>query len=144
MLALSVDNSESITHSRATISENSLENWAIKTGDQNVAFFSARERAELDKGNVETGEFAPEQENSETEGRRVANDLASLLQRVAGTSVQEIDNLIIELQMLREKLQSEGARVQREILEYAALNQSALQSTQMISESLRNRPSTRH
>ena len=109
-----------------------------------MAFFSARERAELDKVNGETREFAPQQKDSEADGQRVAKDLASLLQRVAGTSVKEIDNLIAEFQALREKLQSEGARVQREIIEYATLNQSALQSTKIISESLRNRPSTRH
>ena len=50
----------------------------------------------------------------------VANNISSLLQRVAGTSVQEIDRLIAELQTLREMLStSEGARVQREIVQYA-------------------------
>jgi hypothetical protein len=37
--------------------------------------------------------------------------------------------LITELQMLRDTLQSEAARVQREIVEYASLSQAALQST---------------
>jgi hypothetical protein len=109
-----------------------------------MAFFTARESAELDQVNGEIREFAPEQKDSETDGQLVAKDLASLLQRVAGTSVREIDNLIAELQTLREKLQSEGARVQREIIEYATFNQSAMQSTKIISESLRNRLSTRH
>jgi hypothetical protein len=35
---------------------------------------------------------------------RVANNISSLLQRVAGASVQEIDRLIAELQNLRETL----------------------------------------
>ena len=35
---------------------------------------------------------------------------------MAGTSVQEIDRLIAELQTLREMLSIEGARVQREIV----------------------------
>jgi hypothetical protein len=48
--------------------------------------------------------------------------------------VREIDNIIVELQTFREKLQSEGARVQREIVEYATLSQSTLQSTKVISE----------
>ena len=56
--------------------------------------------------------------------------------RVAGTSVQEIDKLISELKMLREMLQTEGARVQREIVEYATLTQAAMQSTKIIAESL--------
>jgi hypothetical protein len=66
----------------------------------------------------------------------VANNISTLLQRVAGTSVQEIDRLITELQTLRELLQSEGVRVQREIIEYANLSQSAMQSTKIIAESL--------
>ena len=55
---------------------------------------------------------------------------------MAGTSVQEVDRLIGELQQLRELLHQEGARVQREITEYAHLSQSAMQSTKIIAESL--------
>jgi hypothetical protein len=72
----------------------------------------------------------------ENESELVANNLNTLLQRVTGTSVQEIDKLITELQMLRDTLQSEAARVQREIVDYASLSQAALQSTKTIAESL--------
>ena len=72
----------------------------------------------------------------ETDSEMVANNISSLLQRVSGTSVQEIDRLISELQSLREMLSTEGARVQREIVEYATLSQSAMQSTKIIAESL--------
>src|SRR5258706_14683608 len=72
----------------------------------------------------------------ETDSELVANNITTLLQRVAGTSVQEIDRLIAELQTLRELLHEEGARVQREIAEYAHLSQSAMQSTKIIAESL--------
>jgi hypothetical protein len=58
------------------------------------------------------------------------------VQRVAGTSVQEIDELIAELQTLRALLQEEAARVQRNLAEYAHLSQSAMQSTKIIAESL--------
>ena len=58
--------------------------------------------------------------------------------------MQEMDNLIAELKALREKLQSEAARVHREIIEYATLNQSAMQTTKIISESLQNKFSTWH
>jgi hypothetical protein len=50
--------------------------------------------------------------------------------------VQEIDALIGELQAVREMLQAESARVQREITEYARLSQSTMQSTKIISGSL--------
>ena len=72
----------------------------------------------------------------EAESEVVANNIGTLLQRVAGSSVQEIDRLIAELQTLRDMLQSEGARVQREITEYAHLSQSAMQSTKIITDSL--------
>jgi hypothetical protein len=54
-----------------------------------------------------------------------ANNLNSLIQRVAGSSTAEIDNLIRELQELREFLESEGERVQREIAGYARVSQNA-------------------
>ena len=72
----------------------------------------------------------------ESDSEMVASNIGSLLQRVAGTSVQEIDKLISELQTLREMLHNEGARVQREIVEYATLSQAAMQSTKIIAESL--------
>ncbi len=68
-----------------------------------------------------------QQENSE---------LAALVQRASGTSVQEIQKLIAELQILRDMLQNEAARVQREIVKYAILTQGARQSMRTISESL--------
>jgi hypothetical protein len=72
----------------------------------------------------------------ESDSELVAHNISTLLQRVAGTSVQEVDRLIAELQQLRELLHQEGARVQREITEYAHLSQSAMQSTKIIAESL--------
>jgi hypothetical protein len=72
----------------------------------------------------------------ETEGQMVATNISSLLQRVSGSSVQEIDRLIAELTALRENLHREGARVQREIVEYASLSQSAMQSTKIIADTL--------
>jgi hypothetical protein len=72
----------------------------------------------------------------ESDSELVAGNINALLQRVAGTSVQEIDRLIAELQTLREMLQAEGVRVQRELSQYAHLSQSAMQSTKIIAESL--------
>jgi hypothetical protein len=70
------------------------------------------------------------------ESEMVAGNIGSLLQRVSGTSVQEIDRLIDELKALRERLAREAARVQREIVDYATLSQAAMQSTRIIAESL--------
>ena len=65
-----------------------------------------------------------------------ASNIGSMLQHVSGTSVQEIEKLIAELQILRDMLQKEAARVQREIVGYAALIQNARRSISIISESL--------
>ena len=73
---------------------------------------------------------------SETDSELLANSSATLVQRVAGTSVQEIDGVIAELQTLRALLEEEAARVQRNLVEYAHLSQSAMQSTRIIAESL--------
>ena len=64
------------------------------------------------------------------------SNLNSLIQRVTGTSVLEIEKLIAELQTLRDYLQNEGQRVQREITEYAHMSQAATKSTKIIAESL--------
>jgi hypothetical protein len=59
----------------------------------------------------------------EHDGEMVAGNISQLLQRVAASSVQEIDRLIADLQILRDRLQQEGERVQREIVEHATLSQ---------------------
>jgi hypothetical protein len=66
----------------------------------------------------------------------MANNVNSLVQRVAATSTQEIDKLIAELTTLREYLRSESERVQREIGGYAQLSQSALASTKVIADAM--------
>ena len=64
------------------------------------------------------------------------NNVNSLIQRVAGTSIAEIQNLISELESLRELLHAEGQRVQREISGYAQLSQAAMKSTRMIADNV--------
>jgi len=72
----------------------------------------------------------------ESDSEMIANNVGSLVRRVSGTSTREIDNLIGELQTLRDRLQTDGSRVQREIVEYAALSQSVMQLTKIITDSL--------
>ena len=120
-----------------------------------MGFFTAGERAELGKpaekrvqGKIrELGrdDFAPRRRRADndlaSDGGSLTQSLAtgdvgSLTQRLAKTSLREIDDLILELQRRREELLSESARVQREIVEYAKLSQSTMQSTKIITESL--------
>ncbi len=72
----------------------------------------------------------------ETDGMTVPDNVTSLLARVSANSVQEIDRILVRLELLRDKLREEGARVQREIVEYASLSQAAMQSINVIAESL--------
>lgn len=72
----------------------------------------------------------------ENEGTVIADNISSLLQRVSANSLQEIDALINDLTILRERLQDDGRRVQRQIVQYASLNQAAMQSTKAIADSL--------
>jgi hypothetical protein len=80
--------------------------------------------------------FRQGEPNSETS----ANNLGALLRRVSGTSALEIDSLIGELQGLREKLHSDGDRIHRDIVEYAALSQHVMQLSKIISESVKRIP----
>jgi hypothetical protein len=64
------------------------------------------------------------------------NNVNSLIQRVAGTSLAEIERLISELESLRDLLHAEGQRVQREISGYAQLSQAAMKSSRMIADNV--------
>jgi hypothetical protein len=72
----------------------------------------------------------------EPDGDAVAGNISALLQRVSLSSVQEIDRLIHDLTLVRERLHQEGERVQRQIVQYASLSQAAMQSTKIIADSL--------
>jgi hypothetical protein len=78
----------------------------------------------------------PAEGSFEQNSEATVNNLNSLIQRVAGTSLSEITNLISELESLREWLHAEGQRVQREISGYAHLSQATIKSTRMIAENV--------
>jgi hypothetical protein len=84
----------------------------------------------------EVGRATPPRVAQENYNELAASNIDSLLQHVSGTSVQEIEKLIAELQIVRDMLQKEAARVQQEIVGYAALIQNARRSISTISESL--------
>ena len=69
-------------------------------------------------------------------GDAAVSHVNSLIDRVSGGSVKEIERLIAELQNLRDFLLNEGQRVQREITGYAQLSQSAISSTKIMVESV--------
>ena len=72
----------------------------------------------------------------ESSTEATVSNVNSLIQRVAGASLAEIETLISELESLRDLLHAEGQRVQREISGYAQLSQAAMKSTRMIADNV--------
>jgi hypothetical protein len=87
--------------------------------------------------NGATGETSAAPEASlDSSAEATVNSVNSLIQRVAGTSLAEIEKLIGELESLRDLLHAEGQRVQREISGYAQLSQAAMKSTRLIADNV--------
>jgi hypothetical protein len=104
---------------------------AVSEVEAGIRDFVRNDIAYLRRPAVAT-ETAPLDANAEA----TVNNVNSLIQRVAGTSLAEIEKLISELESLRDLLHAEGQRVQREISGYAQLSQAAMKSTRMISDNV--------
>jgi hypothetical protein len=76
----------------------------------------------------------PRPEGSDT----VVENANSIIDRVSGASVTEIERVMSELAGVRDMLRTEGERVQREIAGYASLSQAAMTSMKIIADSLVN------
>jgi hypothetical protein len=63
-------------------------------------------------------------------------EVNSLVQRVAGVSLDRLDDVIVDLRQLRDFLHSEGERIQREISGYLQLNHIAIGSTKSIVDNI--------
>ena len=70
----------------------------------------------------------------DADGDIPAESLSEMLGQVSENSVGQIDNLVGKFQRLREKLRTDGERIQREIEEYTKLSQLVMQLTNAISE----------
>lgn len=81
-------------------------------------------------------DVAPWRRRHEGASEMAVDHANSLIQRVAGASVHEIDSVIEEMQQVREMLRTEGERVQREINGYANLSQAAMTSMRIIGDSM--------
>ena len=72
----------------------------------------------------------------EPSAEAIVNNVNSLIQRIAETSLSQVETLVSELESLRDLLHAEGQRVQREISGYAQLSQAAMKSTRMIADNI--------
>ena len=105
---------------------------AVSEVEAGIRDFVRNDIAYLRRPAVASPETAPLEPNTEA----TVNNVNSLIQRVAGTSLAEIEKLISELESLRDLLHAEGQRVQREISGYAQLSQAAMKSTRMIADNV--------
>jgi hypothetical protein len=105
---------------------------AVSDVEAGIRDFVRNDIAYLRRPAVASPETGPLEPNTEA----TVNNVNSLIQRVAGTSLAEIEKLISELESLRDLLHAEGQRVQREISGYAQLSQAAMKSTRMIADNV--------
>jgi len=73
---------------------------------------------------------------TDTSADSAVSSVNTLIHRVAGASLSEIETLIAELEGLRTLMHNEGQRIQRELAGYAQLGQTAMKSTRMIADNL--------
>ncbi len=81
--------------------------------------------------------FLRRQRNDVDGDEAVSDNLNSLIRRVSGASMEEIDRVILELQGVRDMLRNEGERVSREIASYASLSHAAMTTMKVIGDSLK-------
>ena len=109
---------------------------AVSEVEAGIRDFVRNDIAYLRRPSVTSPETAPQIPALEPSNEATVNSVNSLIQRVAGTSLAEIEKLISELESLRDLLHAEGQRVQREISGYAQLSQAAMKSTRMIADNV--------
>jgi len=112
-----------------------------------MGYFTARERNALGKS-VDIGKSVDKRAQTKLREfahddfaprRRPTNtDIGSMVQQVSDGTVRTIDTVIAELQHRREAILGESQRMHQEIVAYAKLNQSTVDSTRIISDSLAN------
>ena len=107
---------------------------AVSEVEEGIREFVRNDIAYLRRPQVASPDTAPHTPADTSES--TVNSVNSLIQRVAGTSLAEIEKLISELESLRDLLHAEGQRVQREISGYAQLSQAAMKSTRMIADNV--------
>ena len=68
------------------------------------------------------------------ESKETGADYSSLVSQISGQSVYEVDHLIEGLQGVRQKLDDDGDRLRRDIVQYAVFSQSILELTKIVSD----------
>jgi hypothetical protein len=77
----------------------------------------------------------PHQQQSDT--GPAPENLNNLIGRVASASIAEIDQVILELQGVRDMLRNEGERLSHEIFRFTSLNQASMIAVKAVADSLK-------
>jgi hypothetical protein len=80
--------------------------------------------------------FSRQQQESLPSRESAVSSVSSMMQYVAAISVAEIDDLVTELERLRNFVQQEHVRLQGEVEGYARVYEEATKSTKIIAESV--------
>ena len=106
-----------------------------------MGYFTARERSAPGNSAADRAQARPREfvRDDFAPRRRPTNtDIGAMVQQVRDSSVRRIDAVIADLQHRREAILEESRRMRRELASYAQLNQSTMDSTRVITESLAN------
>jgi len=68
--------------------------------------------------------------------------LSTTLRQISKISISEVGQLINELQILQKRLETDGARIERDIQAYAGLSQQVMQITSIITDSVKKLPTS--
>jgi hypothetical protein len=91
------------------------------------------------EGNIRTTVWASASVENEDD-QMSTGDLAASLRELSRVSIDEVDRLIIELQTLRQTLQTTGERIERDIADYATLSAQATQLTKIVFDGVKQLP----
>ena len=71
-----------------------------------------------------------------TENNGAEKDFSGQVFQISGRSVQEIDNLTEGLRGVRQKLDTDGDRLQREMAKYAEFSETVIQLTKIVADGM--------
>jgi len=91
------------------------------------------------RGNLDSIEHAPVDkrlEETAPSSSITAESVRTYLRKISEHSSDEIDTLISDLRGLRERLVTDGTRIEQDVVDFAALNHSVVQLTEVVAESV--------
>ncbi|MGH3425995.1 MAG: hypothetical protein ACRDQZ_00210 [Mycobacteriales bacterium] len=101
-----------------------------------IAAINAALKKPSEKDSSDQSQTAKSFQQVQTNTEVTTHSVAAYLQGLATGSCGEIDALISDLSSLREKLVTEGGRLEQDIVEFATLNQSVVRLTEVIADSV--------